>query len=658
MTAAPAKQKKTPQRRWLWVTLAVVFIIIIGLAGLLAYQVSAYRDSVIPGVRLAGRAQAGLMSRLSQSSLESLLATYQRDIDDQGFMFEFQTRKANLPSLVQSTVDPDLSQQLFSVDITATKDAVWSYGHHASFGRNAQDVIRAFFIGIDVPVRYSLNRDGVKKVLQENFKEYDNPATNPKITVQSNGTISVTPEQSGETLDYDQALSELSAQIETLDNETITLKKIYDQPTITVDEISSARTDLTALIKTLPWTLSYEDKRWAITVAEVTHWFRFSRRDDGSVTFDFDPAGVAQFLDATPGPILNVEAKEGKFKIDNGRVTEFQVSTPGQHIDLDKTVANLNEAMIINGATESPIAIQTTEPQSKETDVNELGITELVAEGRTDFRGSPANRVHNITVGAETLNGLVIKPGEEFSLIKALGKIDASTGYKSELVIKGNKTVPEYGGGLCQIGTTFFRLVLNTGLPVLERQNHSYRVSYYEPPVGKDATIYDPKPDFRFTNDYDHHLLLQTRIEGTQLIFEFYGTKDARTIEQTDPKVYNYVSPGPTKMVETEDLAPGEKKCTEKAHTGADAEFTYTVTYPNGEVKPTVFKSHYKAWPAVCLVGKQPSAPETPPVEPPVTNTNTNTNLNANVNTNSNANTNTTTNTNTNSNANVNAETP
>ena len=61
---------------------------------------------------------------------------------------------------------------------------------------------------------------------------------------------------------------------------------------------------------------------------------------------------------------------------------------------------------------------------------------------------------------------------------------------------------PEFGGGLCQIGTTMFRVTMNAGLPILERQNHSYRVRYYEPPVGMDVTIYEPKPDFRFRNDY------------------------------------------------------------------------------------------------------------------------------------------------------------
>ena len=225
--------------------------------------------------------------------------------------------------------------------------------------------------------------------------------------------------------------------------------------------------------------------------------------------------------------------------------------------------------------------------------------------GTSNFKGSPKNRRHNIKVGADTLSGILITPGEEFSLVKALGEINKETGYLPELVIKGNRTIPEYGGGLCQIGTTIFRATLASGLPILERKNHSFRVRYYEP-AGTDATIYGPKPDYRFLNDTGYHILIQTRIEGDDLIFEFWGTKDGRVAEQTKPVIYNITAPKPTQYIETADLPVGEVKCTEHAVPGADTSFDYKVTYPSGEVKETTFKSHYIPWQEVCLIGVPP----------------------------------------------------
>ena len=180
-------------------------------------------------------------------------------------------------------------------------------------------------------------------------------------------------------------------------------------------------------------------------------------------------------------------------------------------------------------------------------------------------------------------------------------------------MIKGNKTEPEFGGGLCQVGTTAFRAALDSGLKVTERRNHSYRVRYYEP-AGTDATIYEPSPDFRFVNDTGHYVLINAYIQGDDMIFEYWGTSDGRKtlfkgqtevsrVADLKPKVYNIVSPPAMKLVETLDLPPGKKKCTEVAHNGADADFTYQVTYADGTTSENVFTSHYRPWQAVCLIG-------------------------------------------------------
>ena len=246
----------------------------------------------------------------------------------------------------------------------------------------------------------------------------------------------------------------------------------------------------------------------------------------------------------------------------------------------------------------------------KISQANDLGIFELIGTGHSNFAGSPANRRHNIRTGASKLHGLVIKPGEEFSLVGALGAVDGSTGYLQELVIKDNKTIPEYGGGLCQIATTMFRAALSTGLPITERRNHSYRVSYYEP-AGTDATIYTPRPDLKFKNDTGNNILIQARFEGANdIYFDMWGKSDGRTATTTYPVIYNIVKPGPTQIIETTDLKPGEKKCTEKAHSGADAYFDYTVVYNQGKENEnkveTRFSSKYVPWREVCLVGVEP----------------------------------------------------
>ena len=111
------------------------------------------------------------------------------------------------------------------------------------------------------------------------------------------------------------------------------------------------------------------------------------------------------------------------------------------------------------------------------------------------------------------------------------------------------------------------------------------------------------------------------------LYFDFWGKSDGRKAERTTPKVWGWTAPLPTKYIETLDLKPGEKKCTESSHQGVSAAFDYIVTYPNGEIKKTTFSSRYKPWQAVCLIGVEEltvdqTATTTSPLVPPDTPTN------------------------------------
>ena len=176
-----------------------------------------------------------------------------------------------------------------------------------------------------------------------------------------------------------------------------------------------------------------------------------------------------------------------------------------------------------------------------------MGLKELIGTATTSYAGSPSNRRYNIANGTKYLAGKLFKPGEEFSVVKSLGAVDATTGYLPELVIKENRTTPEYGGGLCQVSTTLFRAALNAGLKITERKNHSYRVSYYEREVGPglDATIYLPSPDLKFLNDTPGWILIQGTVNNakSEVTFELYGTNDGRRSVVGKPVVYDITNP-------------------------------------------------------------------------------------------------------------------
>ena len=302
------------------------------------------------------------------------------------------------------------------------------------------------------------------------------------------------------------------------------------------------------------------------------------------------------------------------FKFDNNRVTTFRPSSLGQEIDKDSlnkeiiaqalTITSSNnpdEAIIIN------IPIKTLEPNITTEKVNNLGIKELIGEGHSMFYHSIPSRIFNINLATSRINGVLVAPGETFSFDKALGDVSAFTGYKQAYVIQNGKTVLGDGGGVCQVSTTFFRAILNAGLPVVERNAHAYRVGYYEEdsPPGIDATIYVPTVDLKFKNDTGHYILVQSQIDlnNLSLAFYFYGTKDGRQVSMTTPVVSNISPPPPDLYQDDPTLPKGEIKQTDFSAWGADVYFTRTVTKNNKVIIFDKFISDYRPWQAIYLRG-------------------------------------------------------
>lgn len=213
-------------------------------------------------------------------------------------------------------------------------------------------------------------------------------------------------------------------------------------------------------------------------------------------------------------------------------------AVPGIVIDKEKSLNTILEALENNEEAMLRIELSTESVPAKvsrET-IAALGIHDIIAEGKTNFRGSPKNRIFNIHRAVQQYDGIVIPPGEEFSFVDYLGEVDGEHGYLPELVIRNNKTEPEFGGGICQVSTTVFRAAIYAGLEITERKNHSYPVQYYKP-YGFDATIYIPRPDLKFKNNTPGAILVLPTIVGTELTVSFYGTKDGRTTTVDGPHI-------------------------------------------------------------------------------------------------------------------------
>jgi len=282
-------------------------------------------------------------------------------------------------------------------------------------------------------------------------------------------------------------------------------------------------------------TLCAEDVSKSFTICDQTMSLHNRLGIRKETVFNIDTVKLTEYLEILLKSSRKL-AKNARLTADvDGAITILKKEQYGYELDIDKILENsLDYFSDLPKEKVTTLPVKKTSPTITSSNYKELGLKEKIGSGESNFRGSPKNRIHNIHNATGKFEGIIIAPDEIFSFVENLGDVDENTGYKEELVIKNNETIPEFGGGICQVSTTMFRSAVNTGLEITERRNHAYPVQYYSP-QGTDATIYIPKPDLQFKNNTSKYIMLQPHIEGTVLTFDILGTSDGREVITEGP---------------------------------------------------------------------------------------------------------------------------
>jgi len=325
-------------------------------------------------------------------------------------------------------------------------------------------------------------------------------------------------------------------------------------------------------------------------------------------TIAYDKSLIINFIQAQEDT-YNKPARNALFKFENNRVTLFKKEENGEVI-LSKDFLNEFQNLIIKNrdpAKKITIKTKIIKPEITLASSNNFGIEELIGFGQSDFSGSISERIHNLTLAASKFNGILIPPEKIFSFNEIVGDISSLSGYKPAYIIKDGKTVLGDGGGVCQVSTTLFRAALNTGLPIIERHSHAYRVHYYEndSKPGLDATVFSPYVDLKIQNNTPAYLLIQTEVDqkNNLLFFYLYGKKDQRQVYLSPITVWDIIPPPESKYQDDPILKKGVVKQIEWPAWGAKSSFTYKVSKNNRVIFEKEFRSFYRPWAAVFLVG-------------------------------------------------------
>ncbi len=329
-----------------------------------------------------------------------------------------------------------------------------------------------------------------------------------------------------------------------------------------------------------------------------------ARRDAG-----WDTQAIADSIAKEIGAALDRSA--GSVRISrsaSGSIVFEGQGLTGRKVDV-QLAAQLTKKALDNDIGSVVLPVDSSQPRVMVDDpaLTAMGIKEVVTVGESVFTGSPVNRRHNIATGVSKFNGHLIPKGSVFSFNEVLGPVNQTTGYRKELVIQGDETIPDYGGGLCQVSSTAYRGPWEYGLPIVQRKNHSYAVTYYSP-QGTDATIYPPKLDLKFLNDTAGALLIQSfTTEDDHAYFIYYGTADGRTTEILGPFISNHVpAPREQRIVYTTELQPGERKKVGERHDGMQVMWYRLLGRSGSGQTMESYFSHYQARPLYYQVGVAP----------------------------------------------------
>ena len=586
----------------------VVLFFIVIVAGTLGYQLL-YAGRIFPGVSVAGVDLSGLSP---SDAAVKLSQTLSYPISGKILFRDGEKAWVASPAELGMVFDPSSS--------AAT---AYSLGRSGGLFGALSGQIRAGGFGIQVAPVIIFDQRVAYQYLSQISTQINQSVVEASLSLDGTNVVAQ-PGQVGRELKVDATLVYLGAQLQTFSDGEVPLVIQELQPEI-LDV--AAQADMARQILSQPLTIAIPNAAtndpgpYVYNVQILANLLGVQRVQNG-VQVVLNTTGLRDLL-APVKQQVDRSASDAKF-IFNDETKQLDLmedSKVGRAMDMDASIKAINDALL-RGEHTVPLAIAETQPQVPGNATGQqLGITELLWAETSYFYGSSDARIQNIKAAAERFHGVLVAPGEVFSMGETMGDVSLESGFAEALIIYGGRTIKGVGGGVCQVSTTLFRGVFNAGFPIVERYPHAYRVSYYEMIgsgavdqrlAGLDATVYFPLVDFKFKNDSPYWILMETYLNesGRSLTWKFYSTKDGRSVTWDTTGPTNVVSAPSPLYEENPELKKNQMKQVDYAANGADVTVTRTVWKDGVVYFQDQVTTHYQPWQAVCQYGPDSKDPE------------------------------------------------
>lgn len=374
-------------------------------------------------------------------------------------------------------------------------------------------------------VQSEINAEALESVLVRWDEEaVGNPPFSGGVTFDGTTPVAQYP-TSGEQIDRSAAPGIMLEVFSTSDRETKSLPIVEAHPPLTDSDIDRAVASA-RLILAGPVTLANPDREKEITFSsdQIAAAIR-TTIDTDEIIFTMDPEVVSSYLEPVRAELEDPPV-DAEFQIDGNDV----LLVPGRRGTLvdDELAAQSLMTAAATAARRGLLPIEeAVDPEVTTEELESLGIRHKVSQFTT-YHDCCQNRVTNIHLIADTIDGVIVPPGESLSLNETVGERTTDDGYLEDGTIIGGEIVPTVGGGVSQFATTFYNAVFWGGYEDITHKPHSFYISRY--PLGIEATISWPVPDLEFRNNTDDAILIKTTYSDTSITVMFFSDNDGRIV--------------------------------------------------------------------------------------------------------------------------------
>lgn len=322
----------------------------------------------------------------------------------------------------------------------------------------------------------------------------------------------------------------------------------------------------------------------SVTPNQLSRLLTVTESEDHRLSLELDEQMLVEVVE---GGLREAEKSPRDARVrlgDNGR-PEILGASAGLVLDTEDILEKVGGAI---GSDERTVTVTTkkVQPEIRDQDAEKWDVDQEMAEFRSQFPTGAANeaRTENIRVGLRHVNGTVVMPGEQFSLGNTLAPITEERGYVKAGVISDGRLVEGMGGGLSQVSTTVLNTAWFAGVQLDEFTPHSYYIPRY--PEGREATISIPVLDNKWTNDTSSPVIVQSYIEGDEIVMRFWGDRQY-TVDTITSSRSNITEPE-RKTDDSEDCLP------QSPQIGFDVTVTRVLSQGDAEVSRRAYTTHYK----------------------------------------------------------------